>query len=301
MLSRDAQLIGDALRFSATNDLGCYLGMTLIHSRINRATYQSILDKVDMRLTGWNAAHLSFAGRVTLAQSVIQAMPIYAMQTTLFPSLVRYKIDKSCHRFIWDGKSKRHKMSMVGWDKICMPKNHGGLGFTKLDGMNHELLMKLTWEVVSNSNKLWVKVFCSKYGLDPRNLPLSLPDKQGSHIWMAIRRTWSATMHAARWSVCNGIRTRFWLDCWATKQEPLINFALQSIFHEVVNATVSEFTNEQGSWNWLSFEHLLPNYILMQIASVMPLASHLGTEKIYWSFDPRGVFIVHSAYDSICH
>ena len=83
VLSRDAQLIGDALGFSATKDLGCYLGMPLIHSRVNKATYQSILDKVDMRLTGWNAAHLSFARRVTLAQSVVQAMPIYAMQTTL--------------------------------------------------------------------------------------------------------------------------------------------------------------------------------------------------------------------------
>ncbi|KAH9769016.1 reverse transcriptase domain-containing protein [Citrus sinensis] len=86
VLSRDAQLIGDALGFSATKDLGCYLGMPLIHSRVNKVTYQSILDKVDMRLTGWNAAHLSFAGRVTLAQSVIQAMPMYAMQTTLLPS-----------------------------------------------------------------------------------------------------------------------------------------------------------------------------------------------------------------------
>ncbi|XP_024041891.1 uncharacterized protein LOC127901822 [Citrus sinensis] len=68
VLARDAQLIGDALGFSATKDLGCYLGMPLIHSRVNKATYQSILDKVDMRLTGWNAAYLTFAGRVTSAR-----------------------------------------------------------------------------------------------------------------------------------------------------------------------------------------------------------------------------------------
>ena len=59
--------------------------MPLIHSRVNKVTYQSILDKVNMRLTRWNAAHLSFAGRVALAQSVVQAMPIYAMQATLLP------------------------------------------------------------------------------------------------------------------------------------------------------------------------------------------------------------------------
>ena len=50
MLARDDQFIGDALGFSATKDLGCYLRMPLIHSRVNEATYQSILDKVDKRL-----------------------------------------------------------------------------------------------------------------------------------------------------------------------------------------------------------------------------------------------------------
>ena len=180
--SRDAQLLSNVLGYSATNDLGCYLGMPLIHSRINRATYQSILDKVEKRLTGWNAAHLSFAGRITLAHSVLQAMPIYAMQTTLLPAPVRGKLEQSCRRFIWDGKSKSHKMSMVGWNKICMPKTKGGLGFKKLGVMNQALLMKLSWQIVSNSDKLWVKVICSKYGLDPRHLPLSLPEKQGSGI-----------------------------------------------------------------------------------------------------------------------
>ena len=96
--------------------------MPLIHSRVNKDMYHSILDKVDKRLTCWNAAHLSFVGRVTLAQSVIQAMPVYAMQTTLLSSPMRHKIDKSCRRFIWDGKSKSHKMSMVGWEKIACQK-----------------------------------------------------------------------------------------------------------------------------------------------------------------------------------
>ena len=147
--------------------------------------------------------------------------------------------------------------------------------------MNHALLMKLTWEIVSNLDKLWVKVFCSKYGLDPGNLPYSLPEKAGSRIWMAVRRTWSATMQRARWAVYDGTRIRFWLDCWVTKQDPLINFALQPIPYEMVHATVSQFINVHGGWNWLSFEHLLPSYILMQITSVMPPASQLGADTIY--------------------
>ncbi|KAH9666802.1 putative ribonuclease H protein [Citrus sinensis] len=241
--TRDANLIGSTLGFSATNNLGDYLGMPLIHTRVNKSTYQSILDKVDNRLTGWNATHLSFAGRVTLAQSVLQAMPIYAMQTTFLPSPVRHKIDKSCRRFIWDGNSKSPKMT---------------------------------------------------------NLPMSLPDKPGSQIWRAIRSKWLTIVQGARWSVCDGGRARFWIDCWATKY-PLSSLALQPIPQELINATVSEFTNGQGGWNWSSFEHLLPHYTLMQIASVMPPRPHFGSDKIYWGLDPSGMFTVRSAYASLCY
>lgn len=107
-------------------------------------------------------------------------------------------------------------------------------------------------------------------------------------------------MLGARWSVCDEVRTRFWLDCWVTKQEPLINLALQPISQEIIHTSVREFVTENGCWNWLRFEHLLPNYILLQIASVMSSASQLGNDKIYWSLDPRGAFTVRSAYDSNC-
>ncbi|KAH9665427.1 putative ribonuclease H protein [Citrus sinensis] len=251
-----------------------YLGVPLLHSRVNKATYQSILDKVDMRLSGWNAAHLSFAGRVTLAQSVIQAMPIYAMRTTMLPSSVRHRIDKCCRRFIWDGKSKSHKMCMVGWDKICLPKSRSGLGFKNLEVMNHALLMKISWGIISNSNTLWVRVLCSKYVLDPCNLPSFLPDKQGSCIWSAIRKTWDATIYGARWVVCNSARIQLWLDCWVTKYEPLIRLALQPIPQVSLNAT---------------------------IASIMPPAPHLGPDRLYWCFNLRGMFTFRSAYESLCH
>ena len=106
-------------------------------------------------------------------------------------------------------------------------------------------------------------------------------------------------MQGARWAICDGSRTRIWLDCWATKQGPLINLAVHPVPHESVNATVSEFLNVHGGWNWSAFEHLLPNSILMQIASIMPPSSLLGVDKIYWHYEPSGNFTVRSAYESL--
>ena len=55
----------------------------LLHGWVTNKTYQEILDRVDKRLLEWNAKHRSFARRLTLAQAVIQALPIYSMQTTM--------------------------------------------------------------------------------------------------------------------------------------------------------------------------------------------------------------------------
>ena len=59
--------------------------------------------------------------------------------------------------------------------------------------------------------------------------------------------------------------------------------------------------NGHGGWNWSSFEHFLPHCTLMQIASIMPPFPHLGADKIYWGFDPSGMFTVRSAYESLCY
>ena len=63
--------IGTTLGFFVTMDLGNYLGMPLLHSRVSKATYHGILEKVERKLNGWSAKHLSFVGRVTLTQTVL--------------------------------------------------------------------------------------------------------------------------------------------------------------------------------------------------------------------------------------
>ncbi|CAL9012523.1 unnamed protein product [Prunus brigantina] len=47
-----------------TNSLGSYLGVPLIHSRVNKDTYSHVVTKVQQRLTSWKSLTLSMAGRL---------------------------------------------------------------------------------------------------------------------------------------------------------------------------------------------------------------------------------------------
>lgn len=65
---------------------------------------------------------LSFFGRLTLAKSIIQALPTYVMQSTLLPVLVYEDIDKACRRFIWGDSTEAERIHLVVWNIVCTPK-----------------------------------------------------------------------------------------------------------------------------------------------------------------------------------
>lgn len=110
-----------------TSYLGRYLGVPLIHKKPMKETYQFILDRIQQRLSSWKASTLSFAGRVTLAKSVLQAFLPYCMQTMLLPKGVCNQLEKMQRGLIWGAENETRSMSQVSWDVVCSSKNQGGL------------------------------------------------------------------------------------------------------------------------------------------------------------------------------
>ena len=68
-----------------TDNLGIYLRVASIHDRLNMGLYQQILDRIGTLLEGWKTKHISLAERHTLAQSVLTSIPLYHMQSSIFP------------------------------------------------------------------------------------------------------------------------------------------------------------------------------------------------------------------------
>lgn len=73
------------LHIEATEDFGFYLGMPTLTSRVTKATFQHICERIDRRLAGWKTRYLSLAGRITLAKSTVSPMAFYSIQTAKIP------------------------------------------------------------------------------------------------------------------------------------------------------------------------------------------------------------------------
>lgn len=101
--------------YQATDDLGKYLGVPILHHHVNRQSFRFILDKVDKRLSSWKAKTHSFTGRVTLTKSVLQALPTYVMQSAYLPRHICDKIDKRCRRFVWGDVDEERYIHMINW------------------------------------------------------------------------------------------------------------------------------------------------------------------------------------------
>lgn len=63
---REIRSISSKSGFITMENLGKYLGSPILHNRVNKDMYQEVIDRVEKRLSGRNAMHLSLAGRVTL-------------------------------------------------------------------------------------------------------------------------------------------------------------------------------------------------------------------------------------------
>ncbi|KAA3459207.1 reverse transcriptase [Gossypium australe] len=75
-------------------NLGFYLGVPLLHSRVTKSTFSFVVEKIRHKLNSWNARKLSIAGKVTLAQSVLLFIPNYFMQSMLIPKGVCAEIER---------------------------------------------------------------------------------------------------------------------------------------------------------------------------------------------------------------
>ncbi|KAG5604746.1 hypothetical protein H5410_026238 [Solanum commersonii] len=95
----------------------------------SKGIWNGVLEKCGKRLTNWKSQYLSWGGRLTLINSVINALPSYMMSIFPMPSNVSKSIDALRRNFLWQGSEDKKKFHLVKWEELIVSKNPRGQGW----------------------------------------------------------------------------------------------------------------------------------------------------------------------------
>lgn len=127
--------------------LATYLGLPLCRGNSPKSVWNTVVERIEKKLSTWKANYLSIGGRVTQILSALSNLPIYFLSLFKCPATIADCIERLQREFLWHGKDMSKKYHLVKWDNVCRSKNEGGLGIRPIRQMNCALLGKWLWRI----------------------------------------------------------------------------------------------------------------------------------------------------------
>ncbi|KAL0433824.1 UNVERIFIED_CONTAM: putative mitochondrial protein [Sesamum latifolium] len=200
------------------------------------------------------------SGTLVLIQTVISAMPTFAMNYFLLPLSTCREIESMMADFLWHNKEQR-RVHWVAWDKLCSSKKDGGLGFRILHLYNQALVAKQLWRVISKTECLMSQLLKHKYF--PTSDALSAQaGPSASFIWRGILATRHLIQADSRWQIGNG----------------------QSV-------------NIEGRWNEKLIKTI---FVAEDAEAIMNTSITGGVDTLLWHYELHGSFTTRSAFQLAC-
>ncbi|XP_068486473.1 uncharacterized mitochondrial protein AtMg00310-like [Phaseolus vulgaris] len=216
-----------------------YLGMPVGGCHKRGEFWDEVVNRVKKRLGRWKGRFISMAGRICLIKSVLSSIPLFYLSLFKIPSIVLKKIVSLQRNFLWGWGSDGRKIAWAAWDKVCKPKEAGGLGIINVRQFNLALMGKWIWRLKTEAGGLWKEVLESKYG-GWRGLKEQRDNKSKVSLWWRdLRKVWRSEDWGGKFEdrlnleVGNGREIMFWSDNWIVSEE------LKSTFPRLYGSWVS--------------------------------------------------------------
>lgn len=151
---------------SLVPSLGDYMDIPSSLMRSKSKDFAKVKDRLWKLVQGWKSNLFSIGGKEVLIKSVAQTIPTYVMSCFKLPSSFCSELSKTIPRFWWGTTKVKKWIHWVSWDKMCWPKEFGGLNFRDLKLFNKALLAKQLWRYIQFPNLLVAKVIRGVYAQD---------------------------------------------------------------------------------------------------------------------------------------
>ncbi|GKU85525.1 hypothetical protein SLEP1_g191 [Rubroshorea leprosula] len=237
-----------------------YLGIPIGGNHRKLAMWQPLVNSFKKKLTSWKGQNLLLGGWVMLINSVLSSLPVFLMSAYLLPKDILYSLDRIHRNFLWEGKGEGKKTNWVSWERVCKPKEEGGLGIRDLRKFNVALMGKWLGRLANMEEGLWKSVIEGKYGVigwhwlewvrDGRNI--------GSLWWRDIQSLKTGEGVNVRWlwegfrlKIREGKGISFWWDVWCRKECLANKFPILYSLLTRKDKECHEMGNvDQGKWKW---------------------------------------------------
>jgi hypothetical protein len=140
-----------------------YLGLPLSITTPSLEYFLPIVQRVERRLGGI-ADFLDYGGKLLMVKSVLSSLPIFFMCCLDIPVSIKKQCVKFMRYCLWRKKNNEVQSNgpaLVAWEKICRPKDQGGLGVLDLRTQNEALLLKNLHKFFNKMDIPWVKLIWS--------------------------------------------------------------------------------------------------------------------------------------------
>ncbi|KAL1204624.1 putative mitochondrial protein [Cardamine amara subsp. amara] len=126
--------------------------------------------RLDKRYISWHKSgknhDISLCGKETLIKAVALSMPVYAMSCFKLTKTSISNLTSAICDFWWNSVEAKQKIHWVSWDKLCLSKENGGLGFRDLECFNQALLAKQAWRLIQDPDSLFARIVKIIYFLE---------------------------------------------------------------------------------------------------------------------------------------
>jgi hypothetical protein len=276
-----------------------YIGLPLGTTKPVVQDFTPVLTRVEKRLMGI-VPFTTYAGRLTLVNLVLSALPTYYMYVLQLPIEIIDQINSYRHHCLWRGSDINKKGNcLAAWSKVQRLKAQGGLGIIDFAVQNKALLLKHIHKFFNKAKVPWVDLTWKAYyavALAPQ-----ARNPRGSFWWRALSRLFDDYRGLAKSSVGIGDTTMFLKDVW--------NFgSLQQLYPHLFS-----FAREPNC-SVRKFHSTLPEYGRLFQLPVSMATSHQLTELMdsldEWNRDANekdtwtyiwgsGIFTSKQAYEQI--
>ncbi|KAL7111975.1 hypothetical protein ACP275_05G123500 [Erythranthe tilingii] len=288
--------LSQVLGFTVVDRHEKYLGMPANLGRTRKEVFIYLRDRIWTKIRGWGEKHLSRAGKEVLIKAVLQAIPTYVMSCFLLPQNLLEEIESAIRRFWWGSEAKR-KLVWVSWQKLCLSKEDGGLGFRDMSCFNKALLTKQAWRLITLQDTLLARVMKARYYPTCSFFSASLGYRP-SATWMSILAVRHHLQEGIRTRIGDGQDTSIWGDPWCVDGSQPRLFTrrpMHTSFPDRVSDIINPITR---SWNHGLIKEVFWPIDHQRILNI-PIGSRHAKDLMIWQFTPNGQFSVKSCYRNI--